>query len=347
LLIFWHSRHEYRQIKAYFFGGNMKILLASPIHADALETLREKHEVVMAYDAPADVLREKIVGCDVLIFRSGVKITADVMAQSPNLRLILRAGSGYDNIDIDYVLRNGIRLVRIPGPGAKAVAEMAFAMMLNLARNIHQADEQWRAGHWVKHEMTGYLLTGKTLGIVGAGNIGSRTGMLGAAWGMKVLGVTAHYSEERAVELGHKGINLTTFDSLLAESDFVCLHVPKTPETTNLMNAKTLSCMKRGAYLINLARGGVVDELALFDALMSGHIGGAALDVHANEGEGKISPLSGLKNVILTPHIGAGTYDSQREIGDIAIAKIEEFEQAEALTAPNGRFHYTTIEVVG
>jgi D-3-phosphoglycerate dehydrogenase / 2-oxoglutarate reductase len=326
----------------------MKILLASPIHADALAELSSQHEVVAAYDAPAEVLKDKIVGCDVLIFRSGVKITAEVMAQSPNLRLILRAGSGYENIDIDYVLKNGIRLVRIPGPGAKAVAEMAFALMLNLARNVRTADELLRQGQWAKHQMTGYLMTGKTLGIVGAGNIGSRTGQLGAAWGMRVLGCTAHYSEERSEDLSHKGIRLTTFETVLAESDFISLHVPKTPETTYMINAYTLSCMKPGAYLVNLARGGVVDEQALYEALVSGHLAGAALDVHAAEGDGKISPLAGLKNVLLTPHIGAGTFDSQREIGEIAIAKIREFEQSEALAAAgNGRPHYTAIEVVG
>jgi phosphoglycerate dehydrogenase-like enzyme len=123
---------------------------------------------------------------------------------------------------------------------------------------------------------------------------------------------------------------------VLAESDFVCLHVPKTPETTNMINAQTLAIMKEGAYLINLARGGVVDEMALYQALQSGHLRGAALDVHAAEGEGKISPLAGLKNVLLTPHIGAGTYDSQREIGEIALAKIREFEH-EAAHAAAGR----------
>ena len=164
---------------------------------------------------------------------------------------------------------------------------------------------------------------------------------------MRVLGCTAHYSEERALELRQKGITLTTFNTVLAESDFISLHVPKTSETTNMINAHTLACMKRGAYLVNLARGGVVDEAALYEALQSGQLNGAALDVHMAEGEGKISGLAGLKNVLLTPHIGAGTFDSQREIGEIAIAKIEAFEQ-EAALAPHGRRLplLGTIEVV-
>lgn len=315
----------------------MKILLASPIHQDALDELRSRHELVMAYDASPDELKQKIIGCDVLIFRSGVKITADVMAQSPNLRLILRAGSGLDNIDVDYVLKHGIQLIRIPGPGAKAVSELAFALMLNLARNVRAADELLRQGHWAKHQMTGFLLTGKVLGVVGAGNIGSRVGQMGAAWGMKVLGCVEHYSEERSEELAKKGIHLTSFDEVISQADFVSLHVPKTPKTSNMINADTLARMKRGAFLVNLARGGVVDEQALRQALVSGHLRGAALDVHAAEGEGKISPLADLANVLLTPHIGAGTYDSQREIGEIAVARINAFEAEEAAREPGER----------
>lgn len=323
----------------------MKILLASPIHKDALAELLEQHEVVEAYDAPQDVLKSRIPGCHVLIFRSGVKITADIMAQSPELGFIIRAGSGIDNIDLDYVLQNNIRLVRIPGPGAKAVAEMAFALMLNLARNVRTADELLRQGHWAKHHMTGYLLTGKVLGIVGAGNIGTRVGQLGAAWGMTVLGCVETYQPERAEKLSRIGIRLTTFDEVISSGDFVSLHVPKTPATTHMINAETIARMKQGAYLINLARGGVVDEQAVYQALVTGHLNGAALDVHEQEGEGKISPLASLKNAILTPHIGAGTFDSQREIGEIALAKIREFQE-ELVRPQNGRVR-AVVEVIG
>jgi D-3-phosphoglycerate dehydrogenase / 2-oxoglutarate reductase len=325
----------------------MKILLASPVHKDALEELRKQHDVVQAYDASPDELKVYIKGCDVLIFRSGVKISADVMAQAPDLRLILRAGSGLDNIDVDYVLKQGIQLIRIPGPGAKAVAEMAFALMLNLARNVRAADEKLRNGHWAKHEMTGYLLTGKVLGIVGAGNIGSRVGQLGAAWGMNVIGCVENYRENRAEELMQKGIRLTSFDEVISQADYVAVHVPKTPLTTNMINADAFQKMKQGAFLVNLARGGIVDEQALYQALVSGHLRGAALDVHAAEGEGKISPLAGLNNVLLTPHIGAGTFDSQREIGEIILSRIRQFEAEEAVVEPgNGRVRATAILVV-
>jgi phosphoglycerate dehydrogenase-like enzyme len=287
---------------------------------------------VSAYDGAEPVLKERIRGCSVLVFRSGVNISADVMAESPALQLVLRAGSGCDNIDIDHVRRRGIQLERVPGPGAKAVSEMAFALMLNLARNIRMADDCLRRGQWVKQAATGYLLTGKTLGVVGCGNIGTRVGQLGHAWGMTVVACVANFSPERAEALAREGIELTTLAAVLAQSDYVSVHVPKSPLTTGLINARTLRQVKRGAFLINLARGGVVDEGALRDALVSGHLRGAALDVHELEGEGKISPLAGLENVILTPHIGAGTYDSQRELGQIVVNRIRAFEeQAEAV----------------
>ena len=310
----------------------MKILIASPIYPEAIESLRKQHDVVCAFNAKEDILKTQIMGCKVLICRSGVQISADVMSNSPDLELIVRAGSGVDNIDLSYVRENGIRVVRVPGPGAKAVAEMSFALMLSLARNVLEADRLTRQGIWAKHELTGYLLTGKVLGIVGAGNIGSRVGQLGSAWGMQVLGCVEHSSIEAAERLLQIGIRLADFDQLLAESDFVSLHVPLKESTRNLMDGEAIARMKRGAFLINLARGGVVDELALYDALTIGHLRGAALDVHASEGNGNLSPLANLPNVILTPHIGAGTFDSQREIGEIVIRTVADFWE-ERITA--------------
>ncbi len=306
----------------------MKVLLASPIHDTALRRLQERYDVSTAYDAPEAVLKERIRGCDALVFRSGVTISAGVMAQAPNLQLAIRAGSGCENIDHDYVREHGIELVRVPGPGAKAVAEMAFALMLALARNILPADRQLRQGRWVKHQMTGWLLTGKTLGVVGVGNIGTRVAQMAVAWGMEVVGCVEQYSAEQAADLAAQGIRLTTLEEVLTASDIVSLHVPRTPATTRLINRDTLRLMKPGAFLVNLARGGVVDEQALGEALASGHLRGAALDVHEAEGEGKVSPLAALDQVILTPHIGAGTYDSQRELGDIVVERIRAFEEA-------------------
>jgi phosphoglycerate dehydrogenase-like enzyme len=197
--------------------------------------------------------------------------------------------------------------------------------MLALARRVVEADQLTRQGHWAKSEMTGYLLTGKVLGVIGAGNIGSVVAHMGAAWGMKVLGCVEHATPERKEEFERAGIRLTTCEQILAEADFVSVHVPLKPDTRNLIDKNALALMKPKAYLVNMARGGVVDEAALHQALAEGNLGGAALDVHQAEGEGKISPLAEFKNVILTPHIGASTFDSQKEIGAIILETVESF----------------------
>ena len=306
----------------------MKILLASSIDPDAINWLRERHEVVSAFNAPQEVLQAHIKDREVLIFRSGVEITAQVLESAPRLKLLVRAGSGFDNIDLDYLQQRRIRMVRSPGPGAQAVAEMAFALMLALARNLLEADRLWRQGRWAKFELVGHLLKGKTLGIVGCGNIGSRVGQLGVAWGMQSWGCVDDPKPQIATALRQHGIVLKEFRELLAGADFVSIHVPLQDSTRYMFNEETLSWIKPGAFLINLARGGVVDERALYQALTEGRLRGAALDVHEKEGQGMISPLAGSPNVILTPHIGAMTIDSQREIGRIVTQIISAFESA-------------------
>jgi phosphoglycerate dehydrogenase-like enzyme len=171
------------------------------------------------------------------------------------------------------------------------------------------------------------LLAGKVLGVLGAGNIGSVVANLGVAWRMKVLACVEHPSAERAAQFRRTGIQLTSCEELLSQADFVTLHVPLKESNRNLINEETLGYMKQGAYLVNIARGGIVDESALYQALTEGRLGGAALDVHQAEGEGKISPLAALKNVILTPHIGANTIDSQREIGEVILETVENFKE--------------------
>ena len=312
----------------------MKILIASKIFSDSIEKLRENHDVICAFGADKETLKSLIPGCDILIFRSGVDISADVMAASPSLKLLLRAGSGVDNLDLDYINQHGLQLVRIPGPGAKAVAEMTFALMLALSRSLMEADRLTRQGHWAKNELTGYLLTGKTLGVIGAGNIGSLVGRMGVAWGMKVLCCVEHSSMERAKEFEEMGMSLMTCNQVLAEADFVSVHVPLKPTTRNFIDKAAIAQMKPGGFLVNIARGGVVDEMALYEALSEGRLGGAALDVHQKEGEGKVSPLAEFKNVILTPHIGASTVDSQREIGEIILETIEALGENQLLLNP-------------
>jgi len=304
----------------------VKILVASRIDPGAEARLRASHDVRCAYGAAEAELCRAIADRDVLVFRSGVKITATVLEAAPQLRLIVRGGSGLDNIDLPTVERRGIRFERIPGPGAQAVAEMAFALMLALARNLLRADRLMRQGRFAKSEMTGYLLHGKTLGVVGAGNIGSKVGQMGAAWGMRVLGCTANGGEKEVRRLAELGVRRTTLDEVLRCSDFVSVHVPLQDSTRYLIGEDAIARMKRGATLVNLARGGVVDEGALQRALANGHLSGAGLDVHEREGDGLVSPFAGFDNVVLTPHIGASTHDSQREIGDVIVRSIESFE---------------------
>lgn len=293
----------------------MKLLIASSVDPDALEVLSREHQIVDARGCSPQRLGDLIEDCEAVVFRSGVQFTADVLRRAPRLRLLIRAGSGCDNVDLDYVRKHQLEFVRIPAPGARAVAELSFALMLSLARQIREADRLLREGHWAKNELEGYLLRDKVLGIVGCGNIGTCVGEMGAAWGMKVLGCTESPSAAIAQDLAAHGIRLTDFDEVISASDFISVHVPLEDSTRNLLDCNALRRMKRGAFLVNLARGGVVDEAALYELLVEGHLRGAGLDVHLREGEGQISCLASLPHVLLTPHIGASTVDTQREIG--------------------------------
>jgi phosphoglycerate dehydrogenase-like enzyme len=303
----------------------MRLLVASPIHAEALAALELEHDVRLAVGAPEAELAAAAADREAIIFRSGVTIGPEALG-APALRLLVRAGSGLDNLDLDLVRQRGIELHRIPGPGAQAVAELTFGLMLGLARGIVHADRQLRAGHWIKSELVGYNLRGKRLGIVGLGSIGTRVAQLGLAWGMRPIGCVDHPTDERRSAFAAMGIDLDDVDAVLGEGDFVTIHVPLGSATRNLIGAPELARMKTGAFLVNIARGGVVDETALAEALAPrGHLRGAALDVHVAEGEGRVSPLADLANVILTPHIGAQTIDAQEEIGREIVAIIRRF----------------------
>ena len=308
----------------------MNILIASSISKPAIEELKKKHNVICAFNASEEELISQMGDRDLLIFRSGVKISERVMRAGLELKFLIRAGSGLDNLDVDYANKRGLELKRIPEPGAKAVAELSFAFMLALSRNLLYVDSEWRKGHWVKGKTTGYLLRGKVLGIVGAGNIGSLVGEMGSAWGMTVLGCVDNecYTKENEEYLASKGIRLTSFEEVITKADYLSIHVPLSESTRNLIDKKVLSKMKQGSYLMNLARGGVVNEKDLLEELTNGgRLRGAGLDVHENEGEGKISPFASLQNVVLTTHMGAQTIDSQREIGERVLEIVEYFDK--------------------
>ena len=307
----------------------MNILIASSIDQKAIDELKQQHDVICAFNASEDELIEKIPDREVLIFRSGVQISAAVMQAAPELKLLIRAGSGLDNIDMEYVRQNGLELIRIPQPGARAVAELTFGLMLALSRKLVLAHQLWSQGRWVKKEMNGHLIRDKVLGVVGLGNIGSKVAQLGIAWGMQAIGCVEHFSPERTAAFKEKGIELLSFDAVIRRADIVSMHVPRKESTRYMINAETLANFKPGAFFINIARGGVVQESAIKQALQDGRLKGAALDVHENEGEGKISPLAGLPNVVLTPHIGAMALEAQQEIGQRILQIVHEHETAE------------------
>ena len=299
----------------------MRVLLASPIDPGTTTSLRARHDVLEA--GPGD-LRESVADAEVIILRSGPVLSGDVLAAAPGLRAVVRAGSGLDNIDLEYARQRRIRVVRIAGMSGPPVAELTFALLLALARNVTLADRLIREGDWPKARLGGPLLQGKTLGVVGAGNIGSLVGQMGAAWGMRVLGCVGHPSRAEAERLAGHGVTLADFDEVIERAHFVTLHVPLDPSTRHLVDRGVLERMRPGSLLVNMARGGVVDEVALYDALTQGdRLAGAALDVHETEGQGTVSPLAALANVVLTPHIGAMAVDTQRQIGTRVLELVE------------------------
>jgi len=300
----------------------MKIILLSSISPETIEQLEASHDVVSAIGLGPQEIRELASDREVLVLRSGVQVDKELFEAAPDLQLVIRAGSGFDNVDLDAARLAGARVTRIPGPSAHAVGELTFALMLSVARNVALADRGVRKGHWPKPQLGGNLLSGKTLGIVGAGNIGGRVGELGAGWDMHVIGCVAPSSPDPSERLAARQITAASFETVVAEADYLSIHTPLTdaphPDATRgLFDAEVLGRMKPGAYLVNTARGGIVDEDALYDALTrEGGLRGAALDVHGREGEGNVPRLAELDNVVLTPHIGAMALESQQQIGD-------------------------------
>ncbi len=308
----------------------MKILCASPIDQSAIDALSTNHRTVAAWAADESFLREAIVDAEVVVFRSGVEMSPELLDTAPDLRLMIRAGSGLDNIDLEYVRTRGVRLARVPGPGAQAVAELTIGLMLGVARNLMFADRSLRRGHWPKHQLAGSLVTNKTLGVVGVGSIGSRVAGLGRSLGMSVIGCIDPLHESESDRLRSIGVEPARLEDVVSRADFVTIHTPLNDRTRHLFDAGLLSMMKPGSFLINTSRGGVVDEKALFAELMEGdRLVGAALDVHETEGDGVMSPFAELPNVVLTPHIGAMARDSQAEIGKRVVAMVAGFERGQ------------------
>ncbi|MBN1876521.1 MAG: hydroxyacid dehydrogenase [Anaerolineae bacterium] len=237
--------------------------------------------------------------------------------QATKLQVIIRGGVGLDNIDADYAQAKSITVCNTPAASSNAVAELALGMMFALARDLSQADASTKAGKWEKKRFKGIELAGKTLGVIGYGRIGRLLGEKARALGMQVVAYDPYIQHEDVVSL----------DALLAVADFVSLHLPHTEETHHLLGAAQLAQMKKGAYLINAARGGIVDEAALYDALVSGHLAGAALDVFAQEppADEVGRKLAALPQLIATPHIGAGTAEATARVGGEIVKLASEY----------------------
>ena len=257
-----------------------------------------------------DKLAATIDGFDGLAIRSATKVTAKILEQAKSLKVIGRAGIGVDNVDIPAATARGIIVMNTPFGNSITTAEHAITLMLSLARQIPEADASTRAGKWEKNKFLGVEIFGKTLGVIGCGNIGSIVADRALGMKMKVIAYDPYLSDERALNLGVEKVEL---DELMRRADFITLHTPLTDKTRNIINAESLALTKKSVRLINCARGGLIDEAALFEALKSGRVAGAALDVFATEPAAD-SPLFGLHNVVCTPHLGASTTEAQENV---------------------------------
>lgn len=299
----------------------MKVLICDPTEKEAVEMMRKAGLSVDVRDdiSPADL--EAVVGnYDAIVVRSRTKVTAAVIDKGvPGLKLIIRGGVGVDNIDVKHAESRGVEVRNTPAASSNSVAELTLGYMLALARQIPQATASMKAGQWEKKAFgEGREIAGKTLGIIGCGRIGTLLAQKATALGMTVIGCDPYVCNWDACIRG------VTLDEVLAKADFISLHIPLTAETKNILDAKALARAKKGVYVINCGRGGTIDEAALYDAIVSGQVAGAALDVFADEKEERGKRLLSLPQVIGSPHVGAGTKEATGRVGaEVAQIAIE------------------------
>ena len=300
----------------------MKVGICDPIAKEGVELLKkEGFEVVDLTGLPKDELSNHVRDLDAIIVRSATKVRKEMIDAAEKLKAIGRAGVGLDNIDVEYAKSKGIKVINTPGATSISVAELTIGLILAVMRKIAYADREMRNGAWPKKKCKGIEMYGKTLGIIGIGRIGREVAKRARAFGMKVI----YYDVYRPDESTEKelAIEFRELDALVSEADVITLHLPLTPETKHLINKERIEKMKDGAIIINAARGGIVDENALYEALKSGKLYGAALDVYENEPL-KESKLFELDNIVLTPHIGAQAKEGQTRAGIEVAKKIAE-----------------------
>jgi len=294
-----------------------KVLVSDPIDQAGIDILSQVAQVDVNTGLSAEELVRIIPDYDALMIRSGTQVTKEIIEAGNLLKIIGRAGVGVDNVDVPVATRKGIVVVNSPEGNTIAAAEHAIAMMLSMSRHIPEANASVKGGKWERNRFIGVEVYKKTLGIVGLGKIGSHLATAAKAMGMKLLAYDPFISTERAEQLGCRLVEL---ELLMRESDYITLHIPKTPETLHLINAEVLSKMKPTARIINCARGGIIDEAALAKAIKEGKIAGAALDVYEQEPLQADSPLRSVgQNIVLTPHLGASTAEAQVNVAiDVA-----------------------------
>jgi D-3-phosphoglycerate dehydrogenase len=289
-----------------------KVLIADKLSPQAVDVFKERGvEADYEVGLNPEELKAKLPAYDGLAVRSAVKVTRDVLDAHDGLRVIGRAGIGVDNIDVEAATARGVVVMNTPGGNAITTAEHAIAMMLSLARRIPAADASTKAGKWEKSKFTGVEVTGKTLGLIGCGNIGAIVADRARGLKMRVLAYDPYLSGERARDIGVRKVE--ELDQLYAEADFITIHVPKTESTTGMIDANALAKMKKGVRLINCARGGLVVEPDLKAAIESGQVAGAAIDVFAEE-PARDNPLFALEETVCTPHLGASTTEAQEKV---------------------------------
>lgn len=299
----------------------MKILITDKMANEAIELLKDAGHDVTFDEMDGETLLKEISAYDALMVRGRTKAVKEVVeaGASGSLKVIGRAGIGVDNVDIETAAKLGIPVVNAPTGSTASVAELAIGHMLALSRHLSKADMTMKKGEWIKKQLKGNELGGKTLGLVGCGNIGRLTGKFAQAFGMNVIGYDPFISKE---DLKKDEIEkIDELVELMGKADFISLHLPHIPKTHHIVNKQMISKMKPTACIINCARGGTVDEKALYTALKNGKIAGAGLDVYEQEPP-KDSPLLQLDNIMLTPHIGANTKEGQIRAGTVCAEQI-------------------------
>jgi D-3-phosphoglycerate dehydrogenase len=287
------------------------VLVAEELSPAAIAQLESGFEVRYVDGSDRAALLPALAGVDAVIVRSATRIDAEALAKAPNLRVVARAGVGLDNVDVEAATKAGVMVVNAPSSNTVSAAEHAVGLLLAVARNVPQAMASLKAGEWQRSRFTGAELYGKVAGILGLGRIGELVAQRLAAFCMQVIAYDPYVPTARAAQLG---VRLVGLEDLLAEADFISVHLPKTAETSGLIGERELRLVKPGVLIVNAARGGIVDENALALALKDGRVGGAGIDVFATEPPAD-SPLLAFPNVVVTPHLGASTHEAQEKAG--------------------------------